>query len=249
MTFARPFPMVFRPAMSGFHANGLLNGLVSYWKLDSDLLDSIGGNNLTATGGPSYVAGKIGNAVDLDGSTQYKFVADNAALSGGDTDFSVGWWVNLDTLTGVAARTLCGKFTATGNQREYWLMYNRTDHAPNDRFSFVVSATGTTTVGTVDATTFGVVSTGAWYLVVGWHDSVNNQIGVSINSVPDVAAHTTGVFDGTSAFAVGARANVLASLLDGKLDEGFFYRRVLSALDINRLYNNGNGLPLSEYTY
>lgn len=249
MTFASAFRRPFRPSMSTFPANGLLNGLVSCWQLESSGADSFGANTLTGTGSPSHTTGKLDNAAAFDGSTQYYSIDDNAALSAGDTNFTVSGWVNIDTLTGATLRTIAGKFTAAGNQREYILAYNNTDHTPNSRFYFSVSATGSSTTKNVDATTFGTVSAGVWYLVVGWHDADNNTVGISVNGVTDTSSHTTGVFNGSSAFAVGSRGAVLASLMDGKVDQVCFHRRILSDADINALYNNGDGLPFSQFTY
>ena len=48
-----------------------------WWKLDGNALDSSGlANNASLVGAPGYVAGRVGPALSLNGSTQYATVPD-----------------------------------------------------------------------------------------------------------------------------------------------------------------------------
>ena len=52
-----------------------------WWQFENNLLDSSGnGNNGTPTGAPTYVAGQVGQALSLNGTTQYATVPDAASL-------------------------------------------------------------------------------------------------------------------------------------------------------------------------
>jgi hypothetical protein len=64
--------------------------LIHHWALDGNANDSTGSDNGTATGGPSYVAGKFGQAVSLDGSTQYITTGTDPFPT---TDFTLTAWL------------------------------------------------------------------------------------------------------------------------------------------------------------
>jgi hypothetical protein len=225
----------------------LLTNLVSYWKLDEasgDALDSHSTNHLTETSGTiGSTTGKIGNCRDFElGDTEYFTIADSAALSTGDIDFTLACWVNLESKTASQRQTLISKYNTTGNQREYWLTYNpQTAPGTSNPFGFTISATGSSTVVIRESTTFGTPSTGTWYFVVAWHDSVANTVNIQVNNgTVDSTSHSGGVFDGTSPFVLGARETV--DNLDGLLDEVGFWKRVLTSDERTALYNGGNGL-------
>ncbi|MHC4642515.1 MAG: hypothetical protein ACYS32_12795, partial [Planctomycetota bacterium] len=59
-------------------------GLVAHWKLDDGIgmtaTDSAGTNNGTLNGDPTWITGRIGGALDFDGSGDYISVAPIAAL-------------------------------------------------------------------------------------------------------------------------------------------------------------------------
>jgi concanavalin A-like lectin/glucanase superfamily protein len=231
----------------------LIDNLISYWKLDEasgDALDAHGTNDLTETSGTiASATGKIGNARDFESAdTEYFEIADNADLSTGDIDFTIAAWVNLESLTN---GTIASKYETVGNQREYLFFYNANDHVTNNRFSFAVSSDGTgAALVTIDANNFGAPSTGTWYHVVAWHDSVSNQIGISVNAgTPDTASHSAGVFNSTTPFRLGA---IFAGggqfyQLDGLLDEVGFWKRVLTSQERTDLYNGGSGLSYDDF--
>jgi hypothetical protein len=62
-------------------------GLIAHYKL-SDASDETGNHNGTAVGSPTYSAGKFGNAVNLNGSSQYISAADSSAFDVADMSIS-----------------------------------------------------------------------------------------------------------------------------------------------------------------
>src|SRR6185369_11373079 len=67
-------------------------GLVGYWTFDGTALDSSGSNfNGTLVGGPTYVPGKNGQALNLNGSSQYVDMGN--VLNPGSGDFSIFAWI------------------------------------------------------------------------------------------------------------------------------------------------------------
>lgn len=218
----------------------LLTSLVSYWKLDEasgNALDSHGANELVETSGTiASTTGKVGNCRDFEvGDTEYFEIADNAALSTGDIDFSFSLWINAETLASFPA--IFGKHGSATTNHEYALYYDTTA----SRLTFVVTnaSSSQTSVQWGSA-----LSTATWYHVVIWHDATGNVIGIAVNNgTPVTAAHTTGVRDGTQPFKLGA-ANTSGILYwDGLIDEVGFWKKVLSSDERTLLYNGGNGLP------
>jgi hypothetical protein len=223
---------------------------ISHWSLgevSGTRVDNVvaSANDLTDINTVTQAVGKIGNAAQFTAANfEALGHADNASLSTGDIDFTISAWVYLDTIHNGAILT---KYQISGNQREYLLFYNNNDHAPNNRFSFVVSSNGTA-ITTIDATTFGAASTATWYFVVAWHDAVNNQIGISVNDVANTAAYSSGVFDSTAPFRIGELLNGASQIypFNGRIDEAWFEKRMWSASDITDTYNAGAG---RDYAY
>ena len=226
----------------------LIDNLVAYYSLDEasgDAIDAHSTNDLTETGGTiAATTGIISGARDLEaGDAEYFLGADSAALSTGDIDFTISAWCNLESL---ANGVIVGKWE-TGGLRECLLFYNHNDHVTNARFTFGVSSNGTLNT-LLDATTFGAPSTGTWYHVVGRHDSVNNILKINVNDVADSVSYSSGVFDSTAGFALGALfvGGVQFYGFDGLLDEIGFWKRYLSDAEVTDLYNAGAG---RDYAY
>src|SRR4030095_13402698 len=75
----------------------LTDNLQAFWELDN-LNDAHSTNTLTNNGSATFVAGQVGNCVDLEQhSSQYLSIADNAALSMGNIDFTVCAWVRAES--------------------------------------------------------------------------------------------------------------------------------------------------------
>jgi hypothetical protein len=239
--------MIFLP--SGFGVQGyaaalgggaLLQDMVAFWELEEasgNRIDAHGANDLAPTNTPGNATGIVGSAVALaSASSQYLSIADNAALSMGDIDFSICAWVRFDTLPGTAS--IATKWTTGGNQREYMLIFQ------SSRFRFFTSSNGTSSTSVV-ANTFGAPSTGTWYFVVVWHDATANTINIQINNgTADSAAHSTGVVDLASTFYLG-QAGFGGALMDGRIDQTGVWKRVLTAGEKTWLYNAGSGRSYS----
>lgn len=227
--------------------NGLLSDLISYWKMDEasgNAIDAQGANDLTASGSPPGTGTGIilGARTFFAGGAQQFTHTDNADFSMGDVAFTFSVWVNLDLKD--ATRGILGKWVAAGSQREYTLRYV----TGSDVFTFFVSSNGTA-IASVSVSASGV-STGTWHLLIVHHDPVANEIGIQLdNGTIQTASHTTGVFNGTSAFTLGGSDGGAASLFDGLLDEvGFWKGIVLTADQRSELYNSGSGLSYDDFT-
>ena len=213
------------------------SALVSYWKMDEssgNATDSVGTNTLTDNNTVTSASGIINTGRQFkSGSNESFSVVSNASLTGGDVDVTVGGWVYLDTTPG--EMHCFGKWNESAS-REYSLIYAT---AGGSVFKFQLSENGTST-SILSATTFGAVSACTWYHVIGWFDSANNQIGISVNGISNTASAPS-AFSGTAPLFIGSRTGA-GNFLDGRIDEAFLFRRVLTSTEINNLYNGGVGL-------
>ncbi len=220
----------------------VITSLISYYPLDEasgDALDAHGANNLTETSGTiDSATGKVGNARDFElGDTEWFTKADNTDHSVSDIDFCLQAWIKPETVPSLNMGVVT-KDNISGN-REYGLYVGSDNKA-----RFYVCASGTTVVAVL-ANNAGVLSAGTWYHLVGWHDSVNNQIGIAVNDgTPDTASHTTGVQNGTGPFQIGAFNGTLQ--FDGLIDEVGFWKRMLTSGERTWLYNSGNGRSYAD---
>jgi len=220
------------------------DNLIAWWSLDETSgtrADSHGSNDLTDNNTVTYDTGKQGNAADFEDSVgEYLSIADNADLSFGDEDFTIGCWIKIESLDGTF-QYIMSKYDPPDDKREYVLLLRGT----TDKLEFNVSGNGTAVTG---AEWGSAISTGTWYFVVAWHDSVNNQVGIEVNnSSPVTEAHTAGCFDSDSSFMIGASSKGTPDqFLDGLADEAFVFDKVLSADEREWLYNSGSGRAYAD---
>jgi hypothetical protein len=218
-------------------ASPLLTDLISYWKMDEasgNALDAHGSNTLTPDGIGTIgtAAGKISTARSLTAASSQSFsIADNASLSLGDIDCTITGWFKATTLP---TFDFVSKDIEVGSDREYLVGYN------GSRMRFgVFSPAGAFTQ--VVANTFGGLSTGTWYHIAAWHDSVNNVLGISVNGTADTLSYSSGIRDAAARFAIGSRgAN--SNRLDGLVDEIGLWKRMLTSGERSQIYNAGSGL-------
>jgi hypothetical protein len=169
-------------------------------------------------------------------------IADSSALSFGDTDFSIMGWVRIES-TG-ADQYFVSKWNSTStNQREYRLYFNNS----TSLIRFGVSNDGTNETNITSSTIgFGTVTTSTWYFVVAWHDSVNNVIGLTINGTSGTSAHTTGMFNGSAPFQLGAASIPANTFLNGRLSNVSLWNRTLTTTEKTVFYNSGNALRYQD---
>jgi hypothetical protein len=225
----------------------LKDNLISVWELDEasgNALDSHGTNTLTETSGTiASAAGKCGNARDFEaGDTEYFEIADNDSLSTGNIDFTVSAWVYGESLASFPVIAHKG-WRATGSTDKEWVIWY---NAGDKRFMFE-TCVSSATIRSAYGHNFGEASTATWYHIVAWHDSVNDQIGLSINAgTPNTSTNNVGVNAGAGNLQIGA-ASVQSLYWDGLIDQVAFWKRVLTSDERTALYNSGNGLAYSAW--
>lgn len=216
----------------------LLTSLISFWELEEasgTRNDAHGTNHLTDNNTVTQAAGKVGSAGQFTAAnSEYLSIADNAALSMGDIDLTVGAWVYLDTIG--ADRGIVAKW-ASGNT-EYILYVTS-----GNRARFIVRNAANTADGII-SDAFGALTSGTWYFLMGWHDATNDLIGVSVNGVSNTTSHSTGVRDSNAAFEIG-RFNG-SNYFNGRIDQPFVYKRLLTTTERTWLFNGGAGRSYAE---
>lgn len=173
-------------------------------------------------------------------TSEYLSVAHNASLFTGDIDFMVAAWVYVDD-TG-STRIIASKWNSVVDNNGEWDIYRTS----GDRFGFSIYSG--VTGNSVTATSFGAVSSGTWYFVVGWHDSVANTVNIQVNNgTADSAATTiTPSATSTAAFRLGAENSTPTYFWNGRVQCVGFWKSILTAAQRTTLYNSGTPLAYDQ---
>jgi lysophospholipase L1-like esterase len=235
---------VVSPPLSVLQYPGLNYKLFAYWNLNSVWTDAMGrGNTLVpgaSTAAPTFVAGKIANGANFaSAQSQLASVANNADLSVGDIDFTIRAWVYLATLP-----TTNGIFdlvtkVESGTVRDYRLFVKNT--SGTTQFQFYI-ANGSGTVSGIAVAT-PALSSGKWYHVLAWHDSVNNLVCLQIDNSTIYSTPTTGAPGASYSTVRLGTTGLGGSNLNGKLDEIGFWKRILTIEEKNYLYGVADSFP------
>lgn len=210
----------------------LSDNLIAYWAMDEasgDAIDSVGSLDLTDTNTVGAGTGKVSGARDFEASNNEYFTRTSSSeLQTGDIDFTVQAWVNGESF---GTNFVIGKWQSGGY--EYVLYY-----AANfwrwrvESFNQVLLS--------------HTPSTGTWYLLHVWHDSVNNQLGIALDAgTPSTTSYSGGITATSTALYIGVSGDG-GSNWDGLIDEVGFWKRVLTSDERTELYNSGSG---RDYAY
>jgi hypothetical protein len=219
------------------------SGLVACWELDETSgtrNDSWSINHLTDNNTVTSATGVIGNAAQfVSGNSESLSIADNAALSGSDRDFTIVLWAKISA---DVSQVLLSKYKDSGGvNAEYIVQY----HGGLDRFQFLVSGNGTS-ITTVSANTLGAPALNTWYYIQAEHNASANTISIKINSLAaDSTAHSTGIFNTAQAFRLGSTNNP-DLYLGGELDLVSVWDRVFTSGESTYLYNSGSGRSCAD---
>ena len=214
------------------------NGLVGYWPFDgrymlwssattSFAIDASGNDNNGALVGMNrtnaMVAGKSGQALSFNGSTQY-VNGDNTTLIGTGAT-SVCAWIKqssfVGTMNAIVANTQFSFYTRSTNKTLALTSNNGT--------TVVLSATQ-------------AIVNGVWQFVCGTRNA-SGQASIYINGALSLAANRTSGTPtvSTSVTCIGAKGNGISNFFAGSIDDVRIYNRVLSAGEITQLYHATGG--------
>ncbi|MBI9017723.1 MAG: hypothetical protein JEZ07_10745 [Phycisphaerae bacterium] len=210
---------------------------LAHWPFENNLNDIAGSHNGTGIGAtaPTFAAGIVGQAVQLNGTDQFVEVPFAAELNPADS-FSVSAWANI-------ASTSVGRYRAVVSNR---------DDAPQRGFILYAQDSNSWAYWTGPGwsnLTGTAVATDAWTLLAITFDadtivSPTTVIGTKrlyVNG--EVVATATGITMDTNtvqAFQIGAGANESTTghdfFVEGLIDEVKFYNYTLSDKEIAQLY-------------
>lgn len=215
--------------------------LVHNWQLDetagTGAADSVGSRGGTLTGGAAFAAGRVGNAVKLDG-------VDDAVGTTGvdlrtDTSFTVASWVYLE---GRDCATACGYVAVSedgGTSSKFRLGYQvDTDLDPRGHWVFELpEQDGTVTEAAVSVLPGEI---GAWVHLVGVYDAPTRKIWLYVNGnrIDDGTLSTP--WQGTGGLQLGrGRANGAATgYWPGGVDEVRLYTGPFTKDRVEALYRS-----------
>jgi len=212
-------------------------GLVAKYKFDGDAKDSAGTHHATLVGSPTYVAGKVGQALNVPFDVQYA-VVDYAADLAMNT-FSVAAWVNVADVSysrGVLGTRIGGEYT----------------------FDLKVEATrihadvgsGTAWLNTsvdITAAQGGVVSLNEWHHIACVVDDAADTAAMFLDGVPAATVTFTGTplfMKSGQSLGIGRDYDGAAEYMHGMIDEVCIYNRTLSAAEV--AWMAGRRLPIDK---
>jgi len=207
--------------------------LVGWWKMDEGsgtaLLDSSGnGNNGTTVGGPTWVSGVDGLAINLNGTTQYATVPDAATLDI-TTAITLAAWINPSS---AGTRSILRKSTQGG--------INGYEIALSSGGNVFIRFNQQASADTYRLNSTSIYPTNTWTHVAGTYDGTTMRIyinGVLDNSI----AATFTIAVNTLALGIGAQP-LGATPFQGAIDDARIYNGALSETDILTLATVPPGL-------
>lgn len=222
-----------RPAMTGRpmrNATGLENcpsGPVAYWSLNNDAEDTSAPGYLgRLVGGPAWTAGKVGQALDLDGKDDYVETTFNPTVLG--QNFTVSAWVyprSEGNHNGVA-----GGHGVNGMNGFTFLQYNKTGWAcvhgdgngwsPENRVPLTLNAWNHVAC--------------VWAAGEGTKVFVDGVLPSPANDMPQ-----TRYVQHVDYFWIGRAYITKDRLFNGLIDELAVYDRALTAAEIRKQYEGG----------
>ncbi|MHC4594160.1 MAG: LamG-like jellyroll fold domain-containing protein, partial [Planctomycetota bacterium] len=239
----------------------IVDGLVGYWPLDegggTTTADASGnGSDGTLNGGPRWVEGKFGGALDFDGSDDHVNCGNSSILDFGTGDWTVSAWIKVAT-------TPSGDVTIYGKGGDH-----SSDALPGVRYQMMLDSDNDIhPVLDNDNTKLDPrgdipVIDGQWHHIVMMRRD-GTQFRVYVDGIEDVGVTNHGEstipanydISGTSKFNayIGAITHagnstpstvVLEKLFPGLIDDVAVWNRALTLEEISYLWNNGVGNPV-----
>lgn len=219
--------------------------LVSWWTLDEtsgERADSHGTNPLTDVNTVLYGTGKKSNAADFERDNNEALTKTDSASLSLTGSWTISAWIFVESMPTVRCG-LITKFSTVITTSGYGIYievisgtaYLHGHVGGNSTYFNLTLATG--------------LSTGAWYHVVAtWDDATDTLTLILNNGTPSSASGGVSTLaDNASAIQLGGALSGGQSY-DGLMDETCLYSSVLTADNIEWLYNSGNGRTYSELT-
>lgn len=226
-----------------------LANLIAYYPYNVDANDFSGkGYDGTVFGTPTFVAGKVANAINFLNTTAANYVSipDNIDFSFTnntvDIPFTISSWVNVTQFSATFNRIIQKR----GSGQDEYQLYIQ----PTGQVSFQKFNNGGSTVFQTIQSAVGAVLLNTWvHICITNLNSSTAGLKMYINGVQTATpAVNTGAYtrmiNTTSSILIGSPASNFKHR--GLLDEMYFWKdRELTAAEVLDIYNKGNsGVPL-----
>jgi len=202
------------------------NGLLAFWKLD-DITDASGnGNNLINTNDVQFVAGKIGNCAQFDGTGKSLGLDSFSSPFSSDSPYTISLWYNVTTL------------------KNYFSLVGCVDVETLNIHGSVDGSLDINNSAVRDFYVENFFTTGSWNHFVATRNS-SGQIVAWRNGVKVQESASTATYGNIPFINIGnldTSGDLFA--MDGKIDAVGIWQRELNESEIESLYNSGNGLEL-----
>ncbi len=208
------------------------SSIVGYWKFDNNWNDSIGTNNFTTSGSPTFSStNKVngGYSASFSGSSQYATQSTNSTNQFGASDFTVSYWFYpLANCSGWVNEWGVGKWNTGGTPgSNEWLLGNCGGSGSTNNFTASIES---------GSTTYSVTSASNW-TVNNWYHIAMTRVGTTLY------LYVNGVSQGTVAVSTNAVNNNSRNLRIASSDaNGVYTNAVFDELAIW----NGRGLSATE---
>jgi chitodextrinase len=210
-------------------------GPMAQYAFENNTNDTSGnGNNGTAVGSPTYSAGKIGQAINLNGSSQSVDIGSRPSLNmGANVTVAVWVWTNTTHLGTIVRH---GDIN-TSPYVDYGLVKDNGVISGAGKLCFQIG----TTAGIRNLCSTAAVSDNAWHHVAGTWNGATMQLYI------DGALNTSMAESGTPAnvndtTTIG-RNQSFGEYFNGKLDDLRIYNRALTGSEIQSLANPDTQAP------
>jgi hypothetical protein len=224
-------------------ATDAIPGLVAHWKMDetsgTTLVDSSPyGNNATTVGSPTFVPGLQGNALQLDGSTQYATAPNSASLdingAGASSAITLAAWIK-PTNTTATTQNIIKKANTSSISDGYELSLGSATSTWPQKVFFRLNQLTSGDGFRVNSTTNYPLNGTAWMHIAATFDGTTMKLYVNgVQEGGDVTGPAGGIVSNTLAVGIGAQPNASTKFM-GLLDDARVYNRALTPEEIQAL--------------
>jgi hypothetical protein len=208
------------------------DSLVSYYKLDGDVLDSEGRFNLSDQGSSDISGQKLGSG-RLFVLAETDSMDSNIIVS--NSDFSVSGWFNISA--GNDEKALFGSRTALING-----FLVRTAFNNNYLELFVGNGSWFSDQASSN------VEDGGYHMVTLTYDADSNIALLYVDSLVEVNLSSGLTVGATNLLSFGCSGETLCTnYFNGKMDELGFWNRTISGVEVVELFNSSSGLSRSNF--
>ena len=199
------------------------SGYLAFWKLADTTDSSPNGNDLFNTNDVQFVAGKIGNCAQFNGTGKSLNLTTFSSSFNSASPYTISLWYNITTL------------------KNYFSLIGCSDGDTLNIHGFASGDLAINNSAAGDVSVLNFFTTGSWnHLVVTRNSS--DQIAVWRNGVKVQESTSTGTYGDVPFINIGnVDTSGTSFAMDGKIDAVGIWQRTLTQTEIQTLYNNYDG--------